>query len=162
MSPEQWEYVNGLHDWFSQHYLMLGVNGFVGIALGGFVWYIWPRKPEVKVPGEGAMKKAEYILSKREQRQQDRNTMADLVGDMLLTALAQDKLSNEKYRYWLVRFGTLLNLKDLLPGEMTPADIKKALKAKRSLHPYKPVPFVKEEKVKKPRNIIDKLLNAPV
>lgn len=160
MSPEQWEYVNDAKDFFSQQYVIVTIDVLAAVALTYVVWKLWPKKIIVAVPGEGTMKRAEYLLSKREKKQQENNTMADAVEEMLLTLFTKGVITQERYEYWHARFGTQLNLKDLLPGKMTAAQVKQAAKTRLANGVYKPVPFPKEERKIRPKNIVDRLLHS--
>jgi hypothetical protein len=138
-----------------------------GVILGGIAVILtlaWWFTRSKKVPGEGKMiSRAEYTLSVREQKQAERNLVADEVSNFLLNLYEKGKISEERYQYWHLRFGTQLGLKDLLPcKKLGPEGVKKAIKtrlSKRELS-YKPVPFFKEEKKVKPKNIVDGILNS--
>lgn len=140
------------------HYL--NEYGFaMGVALvaGVLAYVMWPSR---KVPGEGKMKKAEYILSRREAKQKENNVIADEVETFLLKLFSEGRITEERYRHWHMRFGTQLGLKDLLPVKLTPAQIKKAANARLNSDIYKPVPFFKEVRKPRHKNIIDRILNS--
>lgn len=128
-----------------------GVAAIIGLA-----WYFTKSSS-----GEGKMRKSEYILTMREQKQKERNLIADEVASLLLKLYSNGTITEERYRYWHLRFGTQLGLKDLLPvKKLGPADIKKAVKARLAKKEliYKTVPFFKETKKEKPKNVIDGIL----
>lgn len=121
-------------------------------------WWLNHKK---SVPGEEKMKKEEYLTSKRQRRNKERSLIADGVGDLLLNLFAAGAITEDRYKYWHLRFGTQLALKDLLPQKLTPEDIKSAMKKRVGNGVYKPVPFFKTtgEKKYKPKNKIDAILH---
>lgn len=146
MMEQAQEYLN------EYYWVLLGV-AFIGVFLG----YSWSKK---KIPGEGKMKKAEYILSRRELKQKENNVIADEVENFLLRLFSEGKITEERYQHWHMRFGTQLGLKDLLPTKLSPAQVKKAARARLNNGVYKPVPFFREEKRIRPKNIVDRILNS--
>lgn len=116
-----------------------------------------------KVPGEEPkMNKAEYILTKRQQRKIETSLIADGVEDLLLKLFAEGKISEERYQAWHLRFGKQLGLRDLLPipKPLTVAQRKQASIARLKNGVYKPTQIPKEKKVYKPKNIVDSILNG--
>lgn len=132
--------------------------GILAVGVGALVW-IANRQP--KSPGEGKkVNKGDYILSKRELKQQENNLIADEVENFLLKLYTDRKITEERYQHWHLRFGTQLGLKDLLPLKMTPEQMKVALAKKHRMpRTYRPVPFPKENKADKPKNALDAILS---
>jgi hypothetical protein len=103
------------------------------------------------------MNKGEYILSRREQRQKDQNAIADALTDGLLTALTNGKISEEVYQKTHLRLGGAFGFKDMLPlKNLTPEQLKEAIKKRRGNKSYRPIPFPKE--TKKPANTLEAIL----
>lgn len=126
--------------------IYLAVGAVLIVALLGFTLH-----KAKKIPGEEKkmVTKGEYVLSKRELRQKENNIIADEVEDFLLRLHNDGKLTAERYQYWHLRFGTQLALKDLLPVKLTPEQLKQAMKARRTVAKYRPIPFPKETRTKK-------------
>ena len=119
-------------------------TGAIAVGVGVLSW-LASRQP--KDPGEGKkMNKGEYVLSRREERQQEQNALADALADGLLTALNKGTISDEVYRKAHLRLGGAFGFKDLLPlKNLTPEQLKEAIKKRRGHKSYRPVPFPKEE-----------------
>lgn len=133
--------------------VVVGASLFVCLLVAYFTL------PKAK-PGETMKAKEKYILSKRELRQKENNLIADEVEEFLLRLFKDDKITAERYRHWHLRFGNHLGLRDLLPGKLTPEQMKSAIQARRKqAKTYRPVPFPKETKAVKAKNIIDKVLS---
>lgn len=133
------------------------VVGTATVIIGGLFW-LANRKP-AKDPGEGTkMTKEEYILSRRELRQQEQNKIADALADGLLTAFTKGEISEDCYRRVHLRLGTQFGFKDMLPVKLTTEQLKEAMK-KRSGKVYKPVPFPKETPKKRFKNALEELLS---
>jgi len=128
------------------------------IAVGvGVLWWIATRQS--KIPGEEKkMNRREYILSRREERQQEQNAIADALADGLLTALTKGTISDEVYRKAHLRLGGAFGFKDLLPlKNLTPEQLKEAIKKRRGHKSYRPVPFPKETPT--PKNTLEGILS---
>lgn len=116
-----------------------------------------------KSPGEEkVMKKEAYILGKRQQKQRENNLIADGVAAILLDLSAKGELTPERYKYWHLRFGTQLAMKDLLPAKLEPKQVKEAMRKRIGNGVYKPVNFPKETKERKAKNALDAILNKTV
>lgn len=149
MSSEQFV-IRFLNEWG----LVVGATILVCVA----VWH-FTRSKQVTVPGgEPKMTREEYTMTKRQRKLRQHTLLADGVAEVLLNLLAKGEMDDDEYKRWHLRFGTQLALKDLLPQTLTPEAIKDAMK-KRSGHAYKAIPFPKEEKKYRPKNIIDKVLH---
>jgi len=120
-------------------------TGVIVVGVGVMMW-VASRQSKDKDPGEGKkMNKGEYILSRRELRQQEQNAIADALADGLLTALAKGTISDEVYRKVHLRLGGAFGFKDLLPlKNLTPEQLKEAIKKRRGHKVYRVVPFPKE------------------
>ncbi|SRR6266849_1690354 len=110
-----------------------------------------------KNPGEGKMNRGEYILSRREQRQQEQNAIADALADGLLTAFTKGHINEDTYKRVHLRLGTSFGFKDMLPVKLTQAQLKDAIKKRRGHKSYRPIPFPKE--TPKPKNTLDAVLS---
>ena len=133
-------------------------TGAIAVVVGGLMW-IATRQPKVQVPGEEKkMNKGEYVLSRREERQQEQNAISDALADGLLTALTKGTISDEVYRKAHLRLGSAFGFKDLLPlKNLTPEQLKEAIKKRRGHKSYRPVPFPKE--TPKPKNALEGILS---
>ena len=133
-------------------------TGAIAVVVGS-LWWIASRQSKVQVPGEEKkMNKREYILSQRERRQQEQNALADALSDGLLTALTKGTISDEMYRKAHLRLGGSFGFKDLLPlKNLTPEQLKEAIKKRRGHKSYRPVPFPKE--TPKPKNTLEGILS---
>lgn len=134
--------------------IWLAVGAVLILLLLGFTLHKGKKQPH---PGEDTkmVTKGEYVLSKREQRQRENNVIADEVESFLLKLFTDGKITEERYQYWHLRFGTQLALKDLLPVKLTPEQLKKAMTARRTVAKYKPIPFPKETPKKKKQNALE-------
>lgn len=145
---------------FVQNYtdqLLLGAAVAVIILIPVIGYVLHKAK---KVPGEEPMKKEEVKLSLRQLRRQENTLMADDIGNLLLTKLAEGKITPERYQTWMLRFGKSAGLRDLLNGKtLTDDQKKKCHKARiKFLAESKPITFPKEKV--KPKNVIEGLLNG--
>lgn len=133
--------------------------GVAGIVVGLILW-IANREP--KNPGEGRkMKREEYILSRREARQQEQNRIADALEDGLLTALTKGTISDETYRKVHLRLGGQFGFKDMLPlKNLTPEQLKEAIKKRRGHKSYRPVPFPKETPKVTFKNSLERIMKS--
>lgn len=138
--------------------LLIAVGAAVVLLLIGFTLH-----KSKKIPGEEAVKKTkgEYVLSRRQQKLRERALIADGIAELLLTLSAKGELTLERYRYWHLRFGTQLALKDLLPSSLTPIQVKDAMRKRIGNGVYKPVnipgPPIKKKRYK---NKLDEILQA--
>lgn len=138
--------------------LLVGAAAFILVLVVGYGLY-----KVKKVPGEEPMKKEEVRRSLRQLRREENAMIADIVGDGLLTALAAGKLTPERYDAWHLRFGKRVGLIDLLkPGrKLTEAQRKKACAARiKYLQSCKPIPTPVVKETKKPKNVVEEILNA--
>lgn len=135
---------------------VVGVTAVL-IAAGLCSMWLYKRFLGRKPP----MKKAEYVLGKRQQKQAENNLIADGVADLLLNLYCKGKLTPERYAYWHLRFGTQLAMKPLLPGKLEPSQVKEAMKKRIGNGVYKPVVFpdTNKKKGRRPRNALDALMN---
>lgn len=154
MSSEVSVYMKAVQDFLSVYGVALGL-----VLIFFLLAYLMMRK----APGEEAMKKmtkGEYVLSRRQQKLREHSKIADGIASMLLDLFAKGELTEERYQYWHLRFGTQLALKELLPVKLTHIQLKEAMKKRTSNGVYKPVKLPgHEEKQPKAKNIIDKILS---
>lgn len=131
-------------------------TGVIVVAVGTLMWIATRQS---RIPGEEKkMNRGEYILSRREVRQQEQNAIADALADGLLTALTKGTISDEVYRKVNLRLGGAFGFKDLLPLQnLTPEQLKEAIKKRRGSKLYRPVPFPKE--TKKPETTLEGILS---
>lgn len=111
--------------------------GAVIVLIGILGWTLHKAK---RIPGEEIqMKKAEYVISKRQRKQRIHTLLADGFGDVLLTLLSKGEINQEEYQRWHMRLGTQLALKDMLPQPLTPELVKASMKKRIGNGVYKPV-----------------------
>lgn len=117
-------------------------TGAIAVVFGALWWIAFHL---TKVPGEEKkMNRGEYILSRREKRQQDQNTIADYLSGGLLNAYTDGKIDEDTYKRVHIRLGTAFGFKDMLPQKLTPEQLKEAMKKRRGHKSYRVVPFPKE------------------
>lgn len=129
--------------------------GIVAVLTGVLTWIATRQS---KNPGEGkTMNRGEYVLSRREQRQQEQNKIADALADGLLTAFTKGDITEDTYKRVHLRLGTAFGFKDMLPVKLTPAQLKEAMKKRRGHKVFRPVPFPKEKP--KAKNALAEILS---
>lgn len=112
----------------------------------------------VEVPMEvGPMTREEYKRQTRSRKEAEKKAIADGITDLLLTLNTKGVLSDEGYRHWHLRFGTTLNISDLLPAKLTAEQLKLAIRRRTAGTFYTPVKLPDGHYYKPPKKELNQL-----